>query len=107
MGPGLNFYGTMVINAVVHLISFFAKGFKYNPGVLTSTIVFLPAAYMTVRSLYRAGRCNDSDVVRALIVGVVIHMVIVISLLGSRFGYVSEGFVCLVQLLNVLPLFVK
>ena len=60
-----------------------------------------------IRSLHGAGRCDDSDVARALLVGVVIHAVIIISMLGFKFGHVSEGLVCFVQLLNVFPLFIR
>lgn len=62
LGLGLNFYGTMVVNCLVHLMSFFARGFEYNPGVLTATILFLPAAYMAVSSMLKARRCEHSDV---------------------------------------------
>jgi hypothetical protein len=45
--------------------------------------------------------------VRALLVGVVTHSTIIISMLGFKFGHASEGLVCFVQLLNVLPLFIR
>ena len=106
LGAGLNFWGTMAINAVMHMVSFLTKGCKYNPGVLTAVVLFLPSAYMAFKTMLRSSKCEDSDVARALLVGIVVHVVIIASFLGAR-GYLREEFVCIVQLLNVLPLLIK
>ena len=104
LGAGLNFYGTMTINALVHLLSFVGRGLEYNPGLLTSVVLFLPASYMAARIMLASNRCEDSDIARALLIGLAMHVVIIVSLLGAKGGYLSEGFVCFIQLLNIVPL---
>lgn len=103
-GAGLNFYGNIVVNAAVHIAPFILSGFtRYNPGLLTALIMFVPATYLCCQCMLKAHVCSTSGLLRALLVGAITHVVIVTSLLALSRGTISEGFTCFVQVLNLLP----
>lgn len=104
---GLNYYGLVLSNAIVHIMPFVLKGGAYNPGLLTALLLFLPASYMVYSQVLKQKICGKAELVRATAIGFLGHVVIIISLLLSRLGVVNEAVACLIQLLNILPLAIK
>lgn len=91
----------------MHAIWFIWCGFEYHPGLLTSVILFGPATYMTIDSMLKSNRGQDSDLWRALLIRTMIDTVTILALVGAKIGYLSEGFVCPVLVLNILPLLIR
>lgn len=103
---GLNAFGVMGINAVVHLIPFVIGIGEYNPGSLTAMFLFLPAAYLMLSSMLNDRACSNGDIVRSIMIGVLCHVIIIISFLLLKQGLISEWLACFFQVLNILPLFI-
>ena len=62
---GLNYYGLVLVNGIVHILPFILKGAEYNPGLLTAIFMFMPASYMVYSLVLEQGRCGVRDLVRA------------------------------------------
>lgn len=121
---GLNYYGLVLANALVHILPCVIKGGQYNPGLLTAVAMFLPASYMVYGLMLEQQKCRKRDLGRATVIvrvkavctfgklmlmikGLAGHVIIVASLQLFRYGITNEAITCLIQLLNVLPLAIK
>lgn len=103
---GLNAFGLMGTNAVVHLIPLVVGVGEYNPGSLTAIFLFLPATYLMFSSMLNDRVCSNGDIVRAIMIGALCHVIIIISLLLLKNGLISGWLACFFQVLNILPLFI-
>ncbi|MEL6348127.1 MAG: HXXEE domain-containing protein [Myxococcota bacterium] len=104
--PALAMAAIIVVNAASHIVVSVAK-LAYNPGVLTSLVVFLPLGlYVYVRVL-REQRADVRQVVASVIWGVLAHVIMVGGLVaGQIFGLFSETvyFAALI-LWSIVPVF--
>lgn len=98
-GPGANFLGLIIVNMVVHVLSYFAFGFEYNPGLLTGLILFLPTSYFGFTRMRADGVLSQTGLIRAIAVGVAVHIGLLCSLALARMGIIGDGLACLLQVL--------
>lgn len=91
-----SFYGFAFINGLTHVIPSLMDGLAYNPGLVTTWLLFFPGAYLALRLLGGAGRGIAS--------GIICHVVLMGSMKLAAKGYVNEWALCSVQVLNTLLL---
>jgi hypothetical protein len=100
--------GIIAVNALAHLGAFMRSGGVYNPGVLSGTFLFLPAAVLLFRALLVQGVIRRHDVVLGLLTGVVVHAVLIGSLLAADRGLIGQSALATFQLANgFVPLLVS
>jgi hypothetical protein len=92
----INFYGFTFINGLTHVIPSFMGGLAYNPGLVTTWLMFFPAAYLAFQSLGGARR--------GIAVGILCHIILMGSMKLAARGLLSEWALCGAQVLNVVPL---
>lgn len=92
---GICAFGVCIVNAVAHLAGAIAHG-AYNPGVLTSVVLFAPLSYYIVRTLDRR------RLAAVVLSGVLVHVVLMAGLLAYGRGYISRGADLALQGLNGL-----
>jgi hypothetical protein len=82
-------WGIPLVNAVTHVGSAIARG-AYNPGVLTSLVLFAPMCAWMLHTVLKAGVVTRSQVPRIVATGVVVHAVLLGSLMLHARGWLSE-----------------
>lgn len=92
----INLYGFTFVNGLTHAIPALTVGPIYNPGLVTTWLLFFPATYFAFRVLGSA--------VRGVAVGVLCHLILMGSMKMAATGLIGEGVLCLIQVLNLLPL---
>lgn len=90
------FYGFAFINGLTHVIPSLVVGPIYNPGLVTTWLLFFPGAYFALRSLGGAKRGIGA--------GIVGHIVLMGSMKLASKGLLAEWALCGVQVLNTLLL---
>lgn len=97
-------WGIPLVNGVVHIIASF-RGGAYNPGTLTSVLLFLPLSLWMLRTLLSSSAIEKRDVPRVIVSGVVTHAVLLGSLTLQQRGVLAVPVVLVTQVLNgFLPL---
>lgn len=91
-----SFYGFAFINGLTHVIPSLLDGMTYNPGLVTTWLLFFPGAYFALRLLGRAGR--------GIAAGIICHIVLMGSMKLAAQGYIAEWALCSVQVLNTILL---
>lgn len=91
-----SFYGFAFINGLTHVIPSFMDGLAYNPGLVTTWLLFFPGAYLALRLLGGVGR--------GIAAGIICHIVLMGSMKLAAKGYVAEWALCSVQVLNTMLL---
>lgn len=71
-------------------------GMAYNPGLVTTWLLFFPGAYFALRLFGGAGR--------GIAAGIICHIVLMGSMKLAPAGYVAEWALCSVQVLNTMLL---
>jgi hypothetical protein len=94
-------WGIPLVNAVTHVAGAVAHR-AYNPGVLTSVLLFAPLCAWMLRTVIRAGAIERRQVPRIVAAGVALHVVLVGSLLLREHGFISHGALLVVNALNGL-----
>lgn len=89
-------WGIPMVNAVVHIGSGITRG-EYNPGVLTSVILFVPLCALMLRTVLRAGVIERRHVPLIIASGVLVHAVLLVSLFLRARGLISHGALLLVN----------
>jgi hypothetical protein len=100
--PLLALFGWSIplVNAVAHLGAAVKNGLTYNPGLLTSVVLFLPLGAWAVRTSVHARAVPLRAVPLVLLSGVAVHGVLIGSLLLQQAGVLSSGAVLVVNTLN-------
>lgn len=91
-----SFYGFAFINGLTHVIPSLMDGLAYNPGLVTTWLLFFPGAYLALRLLGGAGR--------GIAAGIICHIVLMGSMKLAAKGYIAEWALCSVQVLNTILL---
>lgn len=94
-------WGIPLVNAVTHIGSAVAHG-AYNPGVLTSVILFAPMGAWMLHTVLKAGVVERREIPRIFATGVAVHAVLLGSLLLHARGWLSEAGLLLVNGANGL-----
>lgn len=71
-------------------------GLAYNPGLVTTLLLFFPGAYFALRLLGGAGR--------GIAAGIMCHVVLMGSMKLAAKGYIAEWALCSIQVLNTMLL---
>lgn len=97
-------WGIPLVNSVTHVGSAVLHG-AYNPGVLTSLILFAPLCAWMLRTVVRSGAVPRHHVLRILATGVLAHGVLLGSLLLHARGALSHGVLLVINgVSGLLPL---
>lgn len=94
-------WGVAVVNAVTHIAAGVAH-LAYNPGLLTSLLLFVPLSALMIRAVLRAGLVRARELPRVVLTGVAIHVVLMGSLLLRAKGVLPHGAFLAVNALNGL-----
>lgn len=70
----------VLVNAVVHIVHAIVFR-RYNPGLFTAVVVFLPLGVFTLNAIDRAGGGSVTSHVVGIVVAVAIHAAIVLHVL--------------------------
>lgn len=101
---GATFLCTPVINAIAHIVPGLLKA-QYNPGLLTSVVLFVPFCAYTLHQLRRQGVLDGPRLASIPILGVVLHAVLFGSLKATGAGLIGATVRDLIQVANAfLPL---
>ncbi len=100
---GLSLYGIIFVNALIHVGSALHSG--YNPGVLTSVILFLPISLWVAKVCF--GRQGLPYAALAFLVadGVILHVVLMGSAILFLHGVIGSSLLLAIQILNAVLFF--
>ena len=93
--------GVPLVNAVVHIAQAAAFA-RYNSGLLTAVVLFLPFCFWTLAQLSRAGVLTGGRLAAIVASGVLLHVALAGSLLGHAHGLWGEGLVLGVNVIDFL-----
>jgi hypothetical protein len=96
-------WGVPLINAVAHIAPAVITG-RYNPGLVTAVVLFVPLGAWMVRTLTRSGAVPPRQVPRIFVTGVVLHVVLIGSILLREHGLPYAIFLAVNAVYLVLPL---
>jgi hypothetical protein len=93
-------FGVCIVNAIAHIAPAIIHG-AYNPGVLSSVVLFVPLSYYVVRTLDRR------RLAAVVLSGVILHAVLIAGVLAYSHGYISHAVNLVVQFANgLVPLLI-
>lgn len=73
-----------LVNGLLHLVGALRER-RYNPGLWTGLLLFLPAGGYSARALSRAAHASKGDHARGLGAAILLHAVVMLSLIrGDR-----------------------
>ncbi|MEM1348128.1 MAG: HXXEE domain-containing protein [Myxococcota bacterium] len=104
--PALAMASVIVINAASHILVGLGKA-SYNPGLLTSVLVFLPLGGFVYARVLKERVASTRELVASLIWGILAHVIMVGGLVaGGVFGLFPESvyFVALIAW-SLVPVF--
>jgi len=97
-------WGVALVNGVIHVASAIGPG-AYNPGLLTSVVLFAPLCAWMLRTVVRSGAIKRRQVPRIVAAGVAMHGVLLGSLLLREHGWISHGALLAINSANgLLPI---
>ncbi len=101
--PTLAMAAIVLVNAVAHIASGLAS-FSYNPGLLTSVVLFLPGALLAYRALGASRRL----VILSLAWAVLAHVIMVAGMMASTWwGVIApEAYFAALIIWSIVPVFV-
>ena len=100
---GLSVYGIIFINALTHIGSAVHAG--YNPGMLTSLILFLPSSFWVARVSFGKQGLPYGALAFIVADGLLLHVVLMGSAMLFLHGVIGPSTVTVIQLLNALMFF--
>lgn len=83
--PALAMAGLMAINGLVHIFRA-VTSLEYNPGLLTSIVVFLPLSLSFFGALRKSGHVSTGLIVNAVAWGFACHLVLFAAFAASVIG---------------------
>lgn len=96
---GLSFAGLLIANGLSHVSEFAISG-KYNPGVVTSIVLFFPLFYWIVRVCFGRGRMNYWILASIVGAGVVASLVLFGSAQARIHLLIGDTTLILIQIVN-------
>lgn len=87
------------VNAVAHIGPALASG-SYNPGLVTSVLLFAPLSLWTFGVALRRPDLGVRAVAATLFAGVLLHAVLMLSLKAYLAGSIGETALIAIQLVN-------
>ncbi|MEM9938053.1 MAG: HXXEE domain-containing protein [Pseudomonadota bacterium] len=102
--PALAMMGIVLVNAIAHILNGVAG---YNPGLLTSVIVFLPLSGFFYFKSIRSGAANRKEVVASLVWAVIAHVLMAGGMIAANWFNLFSETVYFAQLIlwSIVPVF--
>jgi len=94
-----SFVGIIFVNAMVH-IGYTLHFHKYNPGLLTALIIFIPVVIFYFIYLKKQYKLGLSVLQLSAITGILIHVVFVASVKADEYGYIEQYGLGLINIAN-------
>jgi hypothetical protein len=101
---GLSIYGVIFVNALSHIGEFMRSG--YNPGVLTSFILFLPISFWVARACFGKHGLPYGGLMFIVADGVLLHAVLMVSTILFLHGVIGPTALTGIQIVNAIWFFV-
>ena len=92
-------WGIPLVNGVLHTVGSIAAR-SYNPGLLTSIVLFFPLGLLVARAAMRDQATGERGVVAMVIAGVLVHVILMGSLQLYLRARITEEALAIIQLLN-------
>ncbi len=101
------FAAVILINAIAHILTSI-KQKKYNPGILTSLVLFIPVSLYYFYEMKKQNKLSNADIGISLFIGILYHLVILLSLKLIMSNKINHFQLNLINVLNGLtPLIVN
>lgn len=92
-------WGVPIVNGVTHIVPAIFQQ-RYNPGVLTAVVLFLPLGVYALRTFLSEPSIGRNGAVRVLATGVILHAVLMGSLVLFVRGMIGTGLLIAVNIGN-------
>jgi hypothetical protein len=92
-------YGVPIVNGVTHVAPAILQQ-RYNPGVVTALVLFLPLGVWAMRTFLADPSVGRNGAFRAMLAGVVVHVVLMGSLVLFVRGVIGEDLLIAVNIAN-------
>jgi hypothetical protein len=102
---GLSYAGLLITNGLSHISEFAISG-NYNPGVLTSFVLFFPLFFWIVRACFGRGRMSYWILASIVLAGVVLSLVLFGSMQARINELIGNTTLILIQIVNPAWFFV-
>ncbi len=100
---GLSLYGIIFINALTHLGSAMRSG--YNPGVLTSLVIFLPISFWVARVCFGKQGLPYGALAFVVADGVLLHAILIGTTMLFLGGVIGPSLLIAIQIVNAMLFF--
>jgi hypothetical protein len=87
------FLGLMFANSIVHIIPWVLQG-KYNPGLLSGTLVFLPTTLWIFYLLLESKTINKRQFFAIIGWGFLAHILTIVSIIGMYYHILPHVLSC-------------
>lgn len=106
--PLIAFAGIILINGLVHILAAIVK-WTYNPGLVTSIVIFTPLYFWFVRYLLKLSPTFKNQIIFGLIWALLAHIIMVGGLLAANWFQVFPEYVYFIILIiwSLVPLIFK
>jgi chromate transport protein ChrA len=102
-----SFAAVILINALVHIAASI-KQKRYNPGLLTSIILFIPVAIYYFYEMNKQDKLSWADIAMSVFIGILYHAVLMLSIKLIQLGKINHSQLNLINVMNGLtPLIVN
>ena len=91
--------GIPTVNAAIHIMPALRTG-TYNPGLVTSIVLFVPFCAFTLRELVRQGLLRRGQLWFVALSGALTHAILMGSLFAYWYGKIGEPLLVAIQVLN-------
>jgi hypothetical protein len=103
---GATAYAVPLVNGFAHIVPALAQG-AYNPGLATGAALFVPVSLWVMSILLRQRRVTLGEIALAIVAGLALHAIMLVSLLARARGTIGELILLLIQVaLGFMPLLV-
>ena len=98
--------GIILINGVVHILAGLVK-FQYNPGLLSSALIFVPLYFWVIRKTIGLNPKNKKLIIGGLVWAILAHVIMVGGLIAANWlNVIPENLYWLFLVIwSVLPIF--
>jgi hypothetical protein len=96
---GLGLYSVIVSNGFVHIMTFLLMR-KYNPGVFTSFVIFLPSFFWIFKCCFSKTGFPRRGITVLVITGILLHVILISSLLLFVNLQIGEKVLNFIQVFN-------
>src|SRR3954466_6942260 len=104
---GLSWYGLLIFNGTLHVVSTIVGGLAAGGGVLTGGLFFIPAFFWMIYAVMKSGAMSGKALAVSVSAGVIAHILLAAVYAGQKFGvYGATGVLVVDVMVLVTPLLV-